>query len=591
MNLFDITPVRMEDAQGAWLPSFLRALLLRTQFSHSRARALGWRGLRPSLAFGESWTCRIAGRPGIFGLLFEGEEMTSEGLRGRFSLHLFPDPGDPRAELLPLDAAVTAQRPDYWDLVREFQGRDETRASFRLGTLEMTAAADGRSLALVLAAPTRRKLISLDGLEWPPGSGNHIVPPGGLESNLAAFGPALRFFRVLAATVTHVLGRAPRTRSLESLPGWIQWRRGAEVFRGKDEAVRLLRLRLEYGEAPAGAADGPPRRQPWDFSHDPAWFEARDPGGRENLPELLVLTGFLGSGKTSLLRRFVEHCLQRDRFVAVIQNELGAVGLDGKLLERDSQVLEMDEGCVCCSLSGQLKKGLARILERYRPDVVVLEMSGLANPKNLLAELRELRDLVRRGPLVAVAEASGLEELLHGSEVARDQLAAADVLVLNKRDLLDPDRAEQSRAAAQAVNPRALVLEAEHGDIPFGLLHDPTLAREGLAWDDLLPHFHEHGTHAGEGFAARTLLLEAPVPAEALGPALERAAARAFRVKGIVDVLGEECPVLVQAVAGRLETSPLRGHARPERFLVCIGRELPEDFAEALARDLEVGRA
>jgi hypothetical protein len=58
-----------------------------------------------------------------------------------------------------------------------------------------------------------------------------------------------------------------------------------------------------------------------------------------------------------------------------------------------------------------------------------------------------------------------------------------------------------------------------------------------------------------------------------------------------VDVLGEECPVLVQAVAGRLETSPLRGHARPERFLVCIGRELPEDFAEALARDLEVGRA
>ncbi|MES9996107.1 GTP-binding protein [Desulfovibrio aminophilus] len=590
MNLFEITPLHMEDARDSWLPGFLRALLLRTQFSHSRARALGWRGLRPSLAFGESWTCRLQGRSGIFGLFFEGEEMTTEGLCGRFSLHLFPDPDDLRAELLPLDAAMTTQRPDYWDLVREFPGRDETRASFRLGTLEMTAAADGRSLALVLAAPTRRKLISTDGLEWPPGSGNHIVPPGGLESDLAAFGPALRFFRVLAATVTHVLGLAPRGRTLKSQPGWVQWRRGAKVFRRKDEAVRLLRLRLEYGEAPAGVAGGPPRRQPWDFSHDPAWFEARDPGGREGLPELLVLTGFLGSGKTTLLRRFVEHCLQRDRFVAVIQNEIGAVGLDGKLLEQDSRVLEMDEGCVCCSLSGQLKKGLARILERHRPDVVVLEMSGLANPKNLLAELRDVRDLVRRGPMLAVAGGPGLEELLRNSAVARDQLAAADVLVLNKRDLLDPNRAKQARTAAQAVNPRALILEAEHGDIPFGLLHDPALARDGLAWDDLLPHFHEHGTHAGEGFVARTLLLDAPVPAEALGPALERAAARAFRVKGIVDVFGEDCPTLVQAVAGRLETSPLRGHGRPERFLVCIGRDLPEDFAGELARDLGAGR-
>lgn len=587
MNLFDITPVRMEDAQGAWLPGFLRALLLRTQFSHSRARALGWRGLRPSLAFGESWTCRLQGRPDIFGLLFEGEEATPEGVRGRFSLHLFPDPEEPRAELLPLDAAVTTQRQDYWDLVREFPSRDETRSAFRLGVLDLAAEADGRSLSLSLSALSRRRLFSAKGLEWPPGSGNLLVNPGGLESDLPAFGPALAFFRVLASTVTHVLGLPPRARSLEKLPGWVHWRGSGEVQRRNDAAVHLLRLRLDY----APAADAlPSGRQPWDRCHDPAWFEARDPGGRENLPELLVLTGFLGSGKTSLLRRFVEHCLQRDRFVAVIQNEIGAVGLDGKLLEQDSQVLEMDEGCVCCSLSGQLKKGLARILERYRPDVVVLEMSGLANPKNLLAELRELRDLVRRGPLVAVAEAPGLEELLHGSEVARDQLAAADVIVLNKRDLLEPDGAERARAAAASANSRALVLEAAHGDIPFGLLHDPALSREGLAWDDLLPHFHEHGTHAAEGFAARTLMLDAPVPAEALGPALERAAARAFRVKGIVDVLGEECPVLVQAVAGRLETSPLRGHARPERFLVCIGRDLPEDFAVELARDLNVGR-
>ncbi|HBR06844.1 MAG TPA: hypothetical protein DD766_07540 [Desulfovibrio sp.] len=586
MDLFEITPLRPADAPGSWIPGLLRALLLRSQFSHAKARLLGWRGIRPSLAFGECWTFKLRGSPGVHGLLFEGEDRDGDRVRGRFSLHYFPDPAEPRAEMLPLAAAVLSQRPEYWDLVREFPARDETSQLFCLGALTLSAAASGQALSLELTALSRQRTLAPEGLDWPPGSGNFVVPPGGRESDVAAWALGFPLFRTLAATISFQLGEPPASQVLERFPGRVQvCRQGRVLEQAPSEQTRLLRLRLDYG-GPQSPAFGPLRRQPWQHAHNPEWLDAQAPGGRGALPELLVLTGFLGSGKTTLLRRFIEHNQQHDRFVAVIQNEIGAVGLDGRLLDQDSPVLEMDEGCVCCSLSGQLKKGLSRILERFRPDVVVLEMSGLANPKNLLAELREVRDLVRRGPVLAVADGPHLAQALKESAVARDQIQAADILVLNKCDLLEPDQVRGLGQLAREHNPRALVLEAEHGAIPFGLLQDPDLERQGLAWDDLLPHFHEHGTHAGEGYASQILHASAPLDPERLRPALEQAAARAFRIKGVLDVLGAEDPVLVQAVAGRVDLEPLRGLTRPERFLVCIGRDLPEDFAATLGRDL-----
>ena len=93
--------------------------------------------------------------------------------------------------------------------------------------------------------------------------------------------------------------------------------------------------------------------------------------GIDQRPPLILLTGFLGSGKTSFLQHFIEYQTQRSRFVAVIQNEVGEVGLDGKLL--DYQVTEIDEGCVCCSLVGNLKRAVQGILSQFQPDTIILE--------------------------------------------------------------------------------------------------------------------------------------------------------------------------------------------------------------------------
>ena len=147
-------------------------------------------------------------------------------------------------------------------------------------------------------------------------------------------------------------------------------------------------------------------------------------------PPLIILTGFLGSGKTSFLQHFIEYQTQRSRFVAVIQNEIGEVGLDGKLL--DYTVTEIDEGCVCCSLAGNLKQAVRGILESFSPDTIILETSGLANPLNLLEEMSELGEVVRFDTTVTLVDVLNLESTLSDYRIAVDQIRAADVIVLNK---------------------------------------------------------------------------------------------------------------------------------------------------------------
>lgn len=590
MNLRDITPIAPGDAPGDWLPGLLQALLVRAQFVRSEARALGWRGIRPGPAGTESWTCRVQGMPGVYGLLFEGEEIlggqAGGWLTGRFSLHYFPHPEEPRALMFPLAAAALAQTPDYFDRVRGFPLEPGTCGPFAVAGLELAAARDGQALSLGLNALSRRRVAALDGIPAPAGDG-FVVPPGGLESDVPAYCLALHFFKTLAATATHGLGESPARQRLRQASGRVRTFDAAGVCSERgDRHVRRLLLDLDYGQAPPplpreqgadllfwrrGLARGRLQRQAWMHAHDPAWLLAagRKTGATAGRPELLVLSGFLGAGKTTLLRRLVEHCQQRDRFVAVLQNEIGEVGLDGRLLEGEASVLEIDEGCVCCSLAGQLAKGLAQVLERFRPDLVVLETSGLANPRNLLSELGEVAELVTRGALVVVADGPGVEAALAKSAVARDQVEAADVLVLNKTDLLGPGEAERVARALRALNPGALLLPACGGDIPFGLVCDlerQPRAALAPALADLRP------AHAEEGYAARTVRCPAPVPAAALRLALAAAAGAAFRIKGIVEV-DPGGPHLVQAVAGRVELSPMpASEAGPERWLTCIGQ-------------------
>jgi G3E family GTPase len=604
MDLRRITPVPPGSSESPCLPGLLRDFIARLQFTPGAARILGWRGVRPFNAHGEGLTCKLRDLPGVFGLVLEEEAQAQGFARGVFGLHYFPHPAESRLDMFPLAALALAESPDYWDRVRNFTASPETASVFRIGELRLAASADGASLCLGLAALTRQRTVALDGIASPGRPDRFVVAPGGAESDVAAYALGLLLFRLLAATVTHGLGGAPSAVRLAVCPGWsYAYRAGGGFARRDDAGVLAVEFDLAYGDEPdralppvrdghvrlrcwRGGGQTPPMPgAPWWSAAELAPQEAR---GKETAPELIVLTGFLGAGKTTLLTRFIEYCQQRNRFVAVIQNEIGAVGLDGKLLESDYALEEIDEGCVCCTLSGQLRRGLGRILERFRPDVVVLETSGLANPANLLGELTGMDDMLRLGPVLAVVDAAGFETALAGSRVAKEQITAATAVVLGKTDLVTEARAESLRERLRELNPTAMLLQADFGQIPFGLLAETAKTEAGRAAKPPLAPLDAPArpTHARDGYEAVTVRLTRPVAADKLSGALQNAAASVYRIKGLADLDAPDSPYLIQAVNGRIEIAPPPANPGAQRFLVFIGHRDVRKVAARFQADI-----
>ncbi|MDX2495771.1 MAG: GTP-binding protein [Desulfuromusa sp.] len=194
--------------------------------------------------------------------------------------------------------------------------------------------------------------------------------------------------------------------------------------------------------------------------------------GIDDRPQMLVISGFLGSGKTSLLQHFLEYQVQRDRFVAVLQNEFGEVGLDGKLLDQSYSVTELNEGTVCCTLAGKLRPAISHIINRFQPDVIVLETSGTTNPIGLRDDFLPLSKMVRFDSITTVVDASNYAAV-DSYEVAADQITAADLIVLNKIDLVDEQRLEQITRDIRSRNPHASVYPTTQGYINPGLVYEP----------------------------------------------------------------------------------------------------------------------
>jgi G3E family GTPase len=311
-----------------------------------------------------------------------------------------------------------------------------------------------------------------------------------------------------------------------------------------------------------------------------------------------VLTGFLGSGKTTFLRRWLDFLNGRERYASVIQNEFGQVGLDAALTRSETRVEALDEGCVCCTLADALRPGLQRLLADAPAEQVILETTGLANPGNVLRSLDDLAEFVQPGLVITVVDS--LEWHRGGyatqgvSGVRLSQVQQADVIIANKADTLAEKDFEDILRTLRACNAKACILPAVQGNIAFARL-DAFLAD----WQDArtrppsrqprLPTLAQArgalGTHADEGFASHTLPMQAPVDESALRRMLDAAGPGLCRAKGIVDLLhaGGVVPAVVQYAAGQLEFE-----AAPQdedaRYLVFIGIDLAPREAVATAR-------
>jgi G3E family GTPase len=182
-----------------------------------------------------------------------------------------------------------------------------------------------------------------------------------------------------------------------------------------------------------------------------------------------VLTGFLGAGKTTLLNRILTG--QHGRRIAVIENEFGEVGVDNQLvIQSDEEIFEMNNGCLCCTVRGDLIRILGRLMKRKdRLDAVLIETTGLANPAPVAQTFfsdPEMREQFRLDGVVTLVDARHVLQHLDDAPEVRKQIAFADVLLLNKTDLVPPAELDALEARLRPMNAMARVVRTSHADVP-----------------------------------------------------------------------------------------------------------------------------
>ena len=189
---------------------------------------------------------------------------------------------------------------------------------------------------------------------------------------------------------------------------------------------------------------------------------------RQKVP-VTILTGFLGSGKTTLLNRILSE--EHGKRIAVIENEYGEVGIDQALvINADEEIFEMSNGCICCTVRGDLIRVLGNLMKRREKfDYVLVETTGLADPGPVAQTFfmdDELREEFTLDGIVTLVDAGHIEQQLGRSDESTEQIAFADVLVLNKTDLVDDDKLDALEARLREMNKLTRVVRAERANVP-----------------------------------------------------------------------------------------------------------------------------
>jgi G3E family GTPase len=322
-----------------------------------------------------------------------------------------------------------------------------------------------------------------------------------------------------------------------------------------------------------------------------------------------VLTGFLGAGKTTLLNHLLSQ--KHGHRCAIIINEFGAISIDNQLVVgADEEILELNNGCLCCRVRGDLIKSLEGLFQKQkRFDYVLIETTGLADPSPIVHTFKasDLADRLRLDGIVTVVDARHLEKELEDAPEPAVQLAFADVILLNKTDLVSPDELERVETRIRKMNSLAALYRTENSriepskifdlkarevsgpfTIPESAAHEHDHHHDEHGHDHAHEHDHHHEGehhhhHHDESVASFYLSDDRPLDLKKveawLTEMIRDLGANIYRSKGILQIKGQAKRVVFQGVQMMFDAQPDRLWNVGERRLsqlVFIGRDLDE---------------
>lgn len=318
----------------------------------------------------------------------------------------------------------------------------------------------------------------------------------------------------------------------------------------------------------------------------------------EGKASVIILTGFLGSGKTTLLNRILT--TEHGRRVAVIVNEFGAVGIDHHLLLSSNQeVVQMNNGCICCTVRGDLVRSFFQLLDhRDKFDTVVIETTGLAEPAPVAQSIysdERIRSQLTLAGVVTVVDAKYISTRLEESAEACEQIAFADLIVLNKTDLSTPEKLDETEQQIAQLNKLAPIERARNSDIDLSRIFNLGNIDFGRKLEGHADHdrdhdghdHHHHGHHHHNHLQnIQTICIERAGEIDGLKVSvwfrsvIGEMGDKLLRMKGILNLKGDNDQFLLQGVHWDVEGRPGRrwelDEARVNR-LVFIGRNLNPD--------------
>jgi G3E family GTPase len=312
-----------------------------------------------------------------------------------------------------------------------------------------------------------------------------------------------------------------------------------------------------------------------------------------------ILTGFLGSGKTTLLNRILSE--RHGERIAVIENEFGEAGIDHEILLREEgeQIVEMNNGCICCTVRGDLVRILGDLAARRRAgtlafDRVLIETTGLADPAPVAQTFfvdEQIGADYLLDAIVTLVDARHAPQQLDAHHEAQEQVGFADRILLSKTDLVDDAEVEALRRRLQQMNPRARIARVDHGRTPIGELLDV----RGFNLDAILevePDFlsdveHEHDDAVTSFVYRQRQPMRLAAIEELLAGLLQVYGPNLMRYKGVLNAAGEPRRIVFQGVHMLMGADHgarwKAGEARESR-IVFIGRDLPR---EAIVQGLD----
>jgi G3E family GTPase len=312
------------------------------------------------------------------------------------------------------------------------------------------------------------------------------------------------------------------------------------------------------------------------------------------LTPVTVLTGFLGAGKTTLLNHLISSA--KDTRFAVIENEFGAINIDSELvLGSKDNIFQLSNGCICCSLNGDLLELLQDLIDlRQKYDHLLIETTGIADPQSVAAVFLTnygLQQHFRLDAVIAVADARHLEESLQQEDIAARQIAAADAIILNKADLAHERFLGDLKEKIQQINPFATIITATQGQIDATTILN-LHAHEALAAEQTSQKIHHHHNHQHDEITSQAYTFEPPFDLlkfrHFISVLLMFQNSRIYRIKGILYVTNENERCIFQSVQQMSVVS--RGSVwqegeKKESKIVVIGRGLNRAMFEKRLRE------